>query len=167
MAGGGFAFEGTDRFAVRGRLGAGGMAEIYRAYDREQNTDVALKVLPVAEGEALLRLKTEFRSLRNLRHPNLLRLGELLEQDGRWFFTMELIDGVDMHEYVRFGSRPKTAPYDSVSDPLADEGTIPPGFEVTATELPRDNAVDDRWPRAPRLSCRPAFPRPEPDRPAT
>lgn len=97
----GVGFEGTDRFTVRGRLGSGGMAEIYRAYDREQNTDVALKVLPVAEGEALLRLKTEFRALRNLRHRNLLRLGELFEQDGQWFFTMELIEGVSFIEFVR------------------------------------------------------------------
>jgi serine/threonine protein kinase len=44
---------------------------------------------------ALLRFKHEFRALQGLSHPNLISLGELLNESGRWFFTMELVRGVD------------------------------------------------------------------------
>jgi tetratricopeptide (TPR) repeat protein len=41
--------------------------------------------------------------LTDLQHPNLVQLGELFEDDGRWFFTMELLDGEDFLSYVRGG----------------------------------------------------------------
>jgi eukaryotic-like serine/threonine-protein kinase len=94
-------FEGTDRFQVIRRLGAGGMGVVYEARDRERNCRVALKTVRNLGGEDLLRLKNEFRALQDLQHPNLVSLGELLEADGRWFFTMELIEGVSFIDWVR------------------------------------------------------------------
>src|SRR5262249_20051930 len=46
----------------------------------------------------------EFRALADLNHPNLVRLGELFEDAGNWFFTMELIEGTDLLGWVRPGS---------------------------------------------------------------
>src|SRR5205085_9932737 len=82
-------------------LGTGGMGVVYAALDRERGVRVALKALRTPAAENILRLKAEFRALRDLEHPNLLRLGELFEEDGRWFFTMELVEGVDFLRYVR------------------------------------------------------------------
>jgi len=62
-----------------------------------------MKLLLRADGEALLRFKREFRSLQDVDHPNLVRLHELVEQEGDWFFTMELVEGVDLLQYVRHG----------------------------------------------------------------
>jgi len=96
-------FEGTDRFEVVRRLGVGGMGEVYEVIDRERETRVALKKLKLHSADALLRFKNEFRSLEDIEHPNLVMLGELIEADGEWFFTMELVDGVDFVDYVRPG----------------------------------------------------------------
>src|SRR5262249_48715368 len=41
--------------------------------------------------------------LHDLAHPNLVSLGELFEERGRWFFSMELVDGVDFLRHVRPG----------------------------------------------------------------
>ena len=62
---------------------------------------VALKALRDGNVEALFRLKREFRALADLAHTNLVRLHELLAREDQWFFTMELIDGVNFLEYVR------------------------------------------------------------------
>jgi serine/threonine protein kinase len=98
-------FRGTDRFEVKGLLGAGGMGRVYRAFDRERRAEVALKTLSTLSADALARFKKEFRVLQDLRHPNLVALHELISEGGQWFFTMELVDGVDVFSYVRFGRR--------------------------------------------------------------
>ncbi len=94
----------STRFRVRAKLGRGGTGTVVRAYDRESGVDVALKSILRAEGDALLRFKREFRALRDVRHPNLVELIELIERDGEWLYTMELVNGVEPLEYVRAGS---------------------------------------------------------------
>src|SRR6185436_19895476 len=61
------------------------------------------KMLRHLAPENLIRFKREFRALQNLHHPNLVRLGELVAEDDRWSFTMELLEGVGFLEYVRPG----------------------------------------------------------------
>jgi len=91
----------SDRFEIRRQLGAGSMGVVYEAYDRRQGARVALKALRNVDPHAVFRFKNEFRALQDLQHPNLVTLGELIEEDGQWLFTMELIDGVDLKTWVR------------------------------------------------------------------
>ncbi|MBI4509959.1 MAG: AAA family ATPase [Deltaproteobacteria bacterium] len=93
-------FAGTARFEVIRCLGTGSMGVVYEALDRERGKKVALKTLKSLQPEAILRFKNEFRSLQDIHHPNLVALGELLEDHGRWFFTMELISGSSIYEYL-------------------------------------------------------------------
>ena len=94
-------FGGTDRFTVLGEVGQGGMGVVYEAFDRARNVRVALKTIQILTPGNLLRFKNEFRALQDLQHPNLVRLDELFEAGGTWFFTMELVDGVDFLRFVR------------------------------------------------------------------
>jgi len=94
-------FMGTERFMVRRRLGSGAFGTVYEAYDRERKATIALKLLERCKPDSLFRFKREFRSLISTRHENLVHLYELISEGGRWFFTMEFIDGVDFIEYVR------------------------------------------------------------------
>ncbi|HSN98036.1 MAG TPA: serine/threonine-protein kinase, partial [Candidatus Nanopelagicales bacterium] len=94
-------FAGTARFEVVREIGLGGAGVVYEVFDRERSGRVALKVLRALDAEGRLRFKTEFRSLQDLHHPNLVSLGELHEQDGQLFLTMELVRGVDFVVYVR------------------------------------------------------------------
>ncbi|HEY5945314.1 MAG TPA: protein kinase, partial [Kofleriaceae bacterium] len=96
-------FSGTDRFQLLRQIGMGGMGVVYEALDRESGERVALKTLRNVDGNAILLLKQEFRALGGLHHPNLIRLGELFESRGDWFFTMELIKGVDLMSWLREG----------------------------------------------------------------
>jgi len=94
-------FEGTERFEIRGRLGAGTSGEVYRAYDKKLRTPVALKLLHRADPSSLYLFKREFRSLTGVTHRNLVKLYELLSDGQRWFFTMELVEGPHLVEFVR------------------------------------------------------------------
>jgi eukaryotic-like serine/threonine-protein kinase len=91
----------SERFEIRRRLGAGGMGEVYEAFDRERRERVALKTLSHADPTTLTRFKREFRALQNLAHTNLVSLGELVRDGDRWFFTMELVEGRHFLEHVR------------------------------------------------------------------
>jgi hypothetical protein len=93
-------FRGTERFRVVGRIGAGGMGVVYEALDTESGRRVALKTLANLDGQAVQRFKNEFRALADLSHPHLVSLGELVEVDGAWFFTMDYIPGGDFMTYV-------------------------------------------------------------------
>jgi hypothetical protein len=99
----------SGRFAVRRQLGSGGMGVVYEAFDRQARTVIALKTLRDLEPITLLRFKNEFRALADLQHENLVRLGELFADDGRWFFTMELVRGQDFLSWVR-GVAPSRLP---------------------------------------------------------
>src|SRR5262249_55430798 len=94
----------TRRFQIGRVLGSGSMGVVYEALDIERGGRVALKTLRTLEAESLLRLKNEFRRLQDIHHPNLVRLGELLEEEGRLYFTMELVEGTNLMAYVRPGA---------------------------------------------------------------
>ena len=87
-------FAGTRRFTIERELGSGGMGVVYEATDHERNARVALKALTQRDALNIYRLKNEFRQLADLSHPNLVALHELCCENGSWFFTMELVEGV-------------------------------------------------------------------------
>src|SRR5688500_18140230 len=86
-------FPGTKRFEVRRVLGEGAAGVVFEAFDHARGLPVALKMLRLADAQSLFRLKTEFRARADLTHRNLVRLDELVYEDGRWFLTMELVLG--------------------------------------------------------------------------
>jgi eukaryotic-like serine/threonine-protein kinase len=88
------------RFQIRARIG-GTHGAVYRAFDRQRGIEVALKTLPRMEPRAFDRLEREFRAMRALMHPNLVRLEELVCDASACFFTMELVDGVDVLTWAR------------------------------------------------------------------
>ncbi len=74
---------------------------VYEALDLERDTHVALKTVLHHDADALARFKREFRALQGIHHPNLVSLGELVAEGGELFFTMELLEGVDLVTFVR------------------------------------------------------------------
>lgn len=92
--------DASGRYEMREVIGAGGMGVVYRVYDRERGCDVALKTFKSPRPRELFLLKQEFRALSELRHPNVVELYELtVLEDGRCFYTMELVNGLDPRQY--------------------------------------------------------------------
>jgi len=93
-------FRGTERYRVRRRLGEGAFGVVYEVHDTSVDRRLALKLLKESGGAKVEWLKKEFRSVADLVHENLVGLHELVCEDGRWFITMDLVEGVDFSTHV-------------------------------------------------------------------
>jgi serine/threonine protein kinase len=89
------------RFDVLEELGEGAYGQVVRAFDRSTHAEVALKILHRFGRGSLARFKNEFRVLADVVHPNIVRLGELFEQERAWAFSMELVRGTNFLDWVR------------------------------------------------------------------
>src|SRR5262245_44506689 len=89
----------AGRYRIVSLLGKGGMGEVYKAEDLKLNQTVALKFLPSAvalDGGMLARFHNEVRIARRVAHPNVCRVYDIGEVEGRHFLSMEFIDGEDL-----------------------------------------------------------------------
>jgi serine/threonine protein kinase len=93
----------VDRYEIIGRLGAGGMATVYRVRHTELGTEHALKVVDSIQQDAAQRLRREGRALGTLDHPGIVRVTDLIEVDDMPALVMEFVDGPTLAELLRDG----------------------------------------------------------------
>lgn len=92
------------RYRIVSLLGRGGMGEVYRADDLKLGQAVALKFLPVAFAKNVdwrEAFYAEVRMARQVSHPNVCRVYDIGESDGRIFLSMEFVDGEDLASLLR------------------------------------------------------------------
>jgi predicted Ser/Thr protein kinase len=89
------------RYRIVGLLGRGGMGEVYRADDLTLGQPVALKFLRKDEPTLAAHLREETRTARQVSHPNVCRVHDVAEWDGRAFVSMEYVDGEDLASLLR------------------------------------------------------------------
>ena len=93
-----------DRYRIVGRLGKGGMGEVYRADDLKLGQPVALKFLTAEldnDPARLTQLHSEVRMARQVSHPNVCRVYDVGEHEGHTFLSMEYVDGEDLASLIR------------------------------------------------------------------
>ena len=97
----------SRRFEVLGRLGSGGMGEVYRVRDRELNEVVALKMLPRSgpqEPKSLDRLRREVRLARQIASDNVCRIYDIVDLgDGARGLTMAVVEGATLSQMMKAG----------------------------------------------------------------
>jgi serine/threonine-protein kinase len=92
------------RYRIVAFLGRGGMGEVYRADDLTLGLPVALKFLPPAlasDPTQRERFLAEVRITRQLSHPNICRVYDIAKSEGRYFLSMEYIDGEDLASLLK------------------------------------------------------------------
>ncbi len=85
-----------NQYLIRAKLGAGGMGEVYRAWDQRLERDVALKLLSpesLADQAARRAFRQEALSLSKLNHPNIATIHDFHSHQGADYLVMELIQG--------------------------------------------------------------------------
>jgi serine/threonine-protein kinase len=93
-----------QRYRIAGRLGKGGMGEVYRADDLKLGQSVAMKFLPEElsqDNTSLTRLINEVKIARHVSHPNVCRVYDIGDMDGVHFISMEYVDGEDLGTLLR------------------------------------------------------------------
>jgi eukaryotic-like serine/threonine-protein kinase len=93
-------------FDIVSLIGAGGMGEVYRAYDERLDRIVAVKVLRPDKIGNLERFRREARFVSRLSHPHICSIYEAGEEDGTPFFVMEYLAGQTLAERLDDGAIP-------------------------------------------------------------
>ncbi len=93
-------------YEILSPLGAGGMGEVYRAFDTRLHRDVAIKILPASfsnDAERLQRFTQESRATAALNHPNILAIYDVGDEKGTPYVVCELLEGETMRDRLRSG----------------------------------------------------------------
>jgi Tol biopolymer transport system component len=96
-------------YEITGRLGEGGMGEVYQAHDARLGRTVAIKVLPqhlASDPARRQRLEREARAVSSLSHPNICALYDIGHQDGLDYLVMEHLEGETLAERLERGPLP-------------------------------------------------------------
>lgn len=93
----------AERYEVLGKIGSGGMADVYKAKDHKLNRAVAMKVLKpeFREDTTFIRkFRSEAQAAAGLTHPNIVNVFDVGDDEGVNYIVMELIEGITLKEYI-------------------------------------------------------------------
>ncbi len=103
--------KSLGQFRIVERIGAGGMATVFKAYQPTLDRYIAVKVLPAYHARDPIfvkRFTQEARSVAKLAHPNIVQIHDFGEQDNITYIVMEYVDGGTLKDRLR--ERPLTVP---------------------------------------------------------
>ncbi len=93
----------AERYEILGKIGTGGMADVYKSKDHKLNRSVAVKVLKpeFREDKTFIRkFKSEAQAAAGLTHPNIVNVYDVGDDEGVYYIVMELIEGITLKDYI-------------------------------------------------------------------
>ena len=93
-----------ERYEVLSKIGAGGMADVYKGKDTMLNRYVAIKVLKkeYRENKDFVRkFRSEAQAAAGLLNPNIVNVYDVGEDRGLYYMVMELVEGITLKEYIQ------------------------------------------------------------------
>ncbi len=91
------------RYEVLSKIGAGGMADVYKGKDHMLKRYVAIKVLKREfreDSTFVKKFRSEAQAAAGLMHPNIVNVYDVGEDRGLYYMVMELVDGITLKEYI-------------------------------------------------------------------
>ncbi|HEY3443812.1 MAG TPA: protein kinase [Paludibaculum sp.] len=91
------------RYRIEALLGEGGMGKVYKAFDRDLDRTVALKLVRpelAADPVSMDRLKQELLLASRVSQKSILRIHDLGDVGGTKFISMAFVDGEDLHQLI-------------------------------------------------------------------
>ncbi len=93
----------AQRYEIAGRVGSGGMADVYKAKDHKLNRYVAVKVMKPEfreDGTFISKFRREAQAAAGLANPNIVNVFDVGEDNGNYYIVMELVEGITLKEYI-------------------------------------------------------------------
>jgi serine/threonine-protein kinase len=93
----------ADRYEIIGKIGTGGMSDVYKAKDLTLGRFVAIKVLKAEYSEDLnfvTKFRTEAQSAAGLEHPNIVNIYDVGSEKGMHYIVMECVEGITLKTYI-------------------------------------------------------------------
>lgn len=93
-----------DRYEIESVLGIGGMAIVYKAYDRQMGRPVAVKVLRddvAMDAESRKQFRKEYQAVGKLSHPNIRAVYDVVVSGDTEYIVMEYVDGINLKQYMK------------------------------------------------------------------
>ncbi len=90
-------------YALTGKIGQGGIAEIYKGRQESLDRDVAIKILSsklTSDDDIVRRFERESLVIARLNHPNIVHVIDKGQAGGRYYFVMDFIDGTSLREVI-------------------------------------------------------------------
>ena len=91
------------RYEILERVGAGGMADVYKSKDHKLNRFVAVKVLKsdYRNDEVFIqKFVSEAQAAAGLMHPNVVNVYDVGQDRGLYYMVMELVEGITLKDYI-------------------------------------------------------------------
>lgn len=93
----------ADRYEIIGKIGAGGMSDVYKAKDLTLGRFVAIKVLKSEFSDDInfvTKFRTEAQSAAGLEHPNIVNIYDVGSENGMHYIVMEYVEGITLKTYI-------------------------------------------------------------------
>ena len=107
-----------ERYEVLSKIGAGGMADVYKGKDHMLNRYVAIKVLKKEyreDEDFVKKFRSEAQAAAGLMNPNIVNVYDVGEDRGLYYMVMELVEGITLKEYIQKKGRLSTKEVISIS----------------------------------------------------
>lgn len=95
--------EVSDVYEIQGQLGAGGYGEVYACVHKETGIERAVKILDRSESseEANEEVMQEFSILKQLDHPNIMQVFDLLFDESHYYIVTEICRGGELFDEIQ------------------------------------------------------------------
>lgn len=104
------------RYEILGRVGSGGMADVYKGKDHKLNRFVAIKVLKSdyrSDEVFIKKFLSEAQAAAGLMHPNVVNVYDVGQDRGLYYMVMELVEGITLKDYIE--KKGRLSPKETVS----------------------------------------------------
>lgn len=145
--------ERFGKFEIIEEIARGGMGIVYKAVDPERAGVVALKVL-IAGDEApeksIQRFYQEAEAISRLQHPNIVKVLEIGEADGRHYYTMNFVDGMTLDSVIKKGGLKESDTSHLIKE-VASALAYCHGMNIIHRDIKPSNIIVDRKTWLPKI----------------